>query len=515
MHFFFTFSIFRSFALVTFARIEILNRSNQKVVEIKLGIGKIINGKHRIIHRIDTLELRDICNRIEIMATKLLTAQPFIYRLITTRTEKIKTNLQMIKPREKRAIAWIGSFWKWIAGNPDEYDLNIITDHINGLLENSNTQTVINRNFEERINKLTDLYDNWVKKSSDNGVLIILEELRDIQDAVEDIITTIHLAKANVINQRFWDQKEVQDAVAIVKQNNLPFGSEAQALDYAEVVIAYSENTLLTILKFPLVEPEDFEYNLIRPVVLEDGNVISTTIKEILQNGDNVYAVGERCNSINNIFLCDPENIISTENETCIRNTLTQKPATCRLSNGHHIKRIEKLAENIILVNNAKCDIKTTCGHDTKLNGTFILKVTNCSIEIDKQIFKFLDKNEASVKEAAWQFHPVEEAFEEKASLEYLHSLHIKNTRRLKKIETTQTTHFYATTSISLVLTIGIACGIVGVYFWVCKKSAASVASIPISLATFSNEGHSRTSPGPKREELRRDVIQELRRDVI
>jgi Gypsy protein len=467
------------------AKIDILNRSNQKIVEINLGTGKIVNGKHRIIHKIDILELGNICSRIESMADQLLTTQPAIYRLIIQRTEKIKYNLQMIRPRRKRAISWIGSAWKWIAGNPDEYDLNIIMDHLNGLLENSNTQTIINRNFEERLNKLSDLYDSWKNKASDTSVVIVLEELRNLQEAVEDILTTIHLAKANVINQRFWDQKEVENAVDIVRNNSLPFESEAQALDYAEVVIAYSENTLLTILKFPTVEPENFEYNIIRPVIGQDGNIIATNIKEVLQNGDTVYSVGKRCSVINSIFLCDPEDIINLKNESCIRSTLTQKNATCTMSNSHHIQKIEKLAENIILINNGRFEIKTSCGDDTMLQGTFVLKIQNCSVDIDGRRFKFLDRTEASVKDAIWQFQPVEAAFNEKTSLEYLHSLHINNTKWLKKVETTQTTHFFATNSVSLLLVMCIAGAIIGLYFWICKRTAAAIPNIPISLATI------------------------------
>jgi cell fate (sporulation/competence/biofilm development) regulator YmcA (YheA/YmcA/DUF963 family) len=286
----------------------------------------------------------------------------------------------------------------------------------------------------------------------------------------------------------------------------LPFESEAQALDYAEVVIAYSENMLVTILKFPTVEPENFEYNLIRPVILQNGNVISTDIKEVLQNDNNMYSIEKRCNWINKIFLCESENLRKMQNETCIRNTITQKNASCSFSNSHHIKPIEKLAENIVLVNNIKGLLKTSCDGDTVLNGTFILKIVNCSIELNGQKFKFLDKPEATVKEATLQTYPLVEEYQEKLSVEFLHLLHINNTKWLTKVETNQVTHFVTFTSV--LVGIALIAAFYGLALYILRKNLGR-AAITMPLAAAATTTPLTTAP------VRGTLVQETSKETV
>lgn len=72
-------------------------------------------------------------------------------------------------PRGKRSINWIGSAWKWLAGNPDATDWDKIFTNENKIIENSNEQYKINNKLTETVNKLIADYNTIAKHLEHNN----------------------------------------------------------------------------------------------------------------------------------------------------------------------------------------------------------------------------------------------------------------------------------------------------------------------------------------------------------
>ena len=53
-----------------------------------------------------------------------------------------------VNKRLTRSIDWIGSAWKWIAGNPDAADWNNILKSQEDVIENNNEQYKINKELQ-------------------------------------------------------------------------------------------------------------------------------------------------------------------------------------------------------------------------------------------------------------------------------------------------------------------------------------------------------------------------------
>lgn len=193
------------------AKLELIDRSSEKIVKIKLGNAKISNGAFSIIHNTNLLDLKTLTARLEATSEKLLSDHPTTQEIIRRRCNEIRENLLLLSPptRRRRAITWIGSAWKWIAGNPDQYDFETMQNHINDIIDNTNKQVKVNDEFEERINALTAKFRDWRSDKSleDDVKLYLVEELIQIQRTLDNIFSTIHLAKANVMNQALMDKE--------------------------------------------------------------------------------------------------------------------------------------------------------------------------------------------------------------------------------------------------------------------------------------------------------------------
>jgi hypothetical protein len=66
-------------------------------------------------------------------------------------------------------------------------------------------------------------------------------------------------------------------------------------------------------------------------------------------------------------------------NETCIINIISQKKAICSLPNAKHMPSVEQLI-----------NLESSCGSDFRINGTFVLKIKNCSVDIEGKKYSFL-----------------------------------------------------------------------------------------------------------------------------
>ena len=100
----------------------------------------------------------------------------------------------MRKPKNKRAINWIGTAWKWVAGTPDYHDMEIIESQMRRVLVNNNRQVIINSQFSDKINQTVKSFNelsNMKRKPNDKIPDNIILKLHYIDEELTNIAYAI------------------------------------------------------------------------------------------------------------------------------------------------------------------------------------------------------------------------------------------------------------------------------------------------------------------------------------
>lgn len=72
-----------------------------------------------------------------------------------------------------RNIHWLGSDWKYIAGNSDHDDLVMIDEDLNKLIDNNNQHVIVYKHLEDTI-KCTHALTNSTHKSSPANIEMVI-----------------------------------------------------------------------------------------------------------------------------------------------------------------------------------------------------------------------------------------------------------------------------------------------------------------------------------------------------
>ncbi|XP_065356226.1 probable cyclin-dependent serine/threonine-protein kinase DDB_G0292550 [Calliphora vicina] len=122
------------------AEIKILDYSNSQIIPINTGYAKVQTGTFKLIHVIEPDNLQNLINKIHQTLNYNVSQSHPLYPFLSHEANQLQNHLNRIKPRIKRSLDFIGSAWKWIAGNPDHADFQIIEQKINNALENNNNR---------------------------------------------------------------------------------------------------------------------------------------------------------------------------------------------------------------------------------------------------------------------------------------------------------------------------------------------------------------------------------------
>lgn len=250
---------------------------NRPLVTIRQGIGKISKGHYKIIHTIDLNEFDRIVNgikpiiRYEINRTGALAPQ-LEHQLSTI--ENLLDQLRPISPSKfKRSINWIGSAWKWLAGNPDATDWDNILTKASELTENSNKYTV-NEYLIKTTNEILDgfnrIKDEFDIDNTDKYEQTLFNKLGLIKEEISQIVMATQLAKKGIVHSQLLNKADI--ANILTQTGTLPFKNELQALRYAEPSIEVKDSLLLYVNSLPQTEDTLFNNILIRSIVKNNRN---------------------------------------------------------------------------------------------------------------------------------------------------------------------------------------------------------------------------------------------------
>lgn len=340
--------------------------------------------------------------------------------------------------KSKRAINEIGTVWKWIAGNPDHDDFQILADKINNVIDNNNNQIIVNRNILDRINNITNITNTIIKsvKNSDmlqNTFILHSKYKIDImKEELSNINMAIHLAKANIVNAFILSNTEISQIQKIFLDEAMPYQNIEEALNFASIKIANNDKSIIYVMSIPKTLNVNCKIFTLKPVKKEKF-ILNTKFEKICKCNKEIYGLKNKCKKIEDVTICLRSDIENVTNDNCISKIMVNAYHNCSVTNSEHIREVEEIDTGILLLNNYKGNI-TTGNTVRNLSGTYLVKFNNSSIRVGDTNFTAEESTYARPLPAMLQHSQTRDDIEEVLSLQLLKSLHVKSNKRIERL---------------------------------------------------------------------------------
>lgn len=421
-----------------------MDYSKSQLITIDIGAAQIQTGMFKIIHIIEISKYNEIIYNIE-NTIEILKDDNNNYPILLSLIQQIKLHMKRLNIHsriDKRAINILGSAWKWVTGTPDHNDMVILENKINDILQNNNNQVVINKLIESKINEITTITNKIIKIQENstskfeiktNFALKMKYKLELLKEEIVNIAYAIHWAKANIVNSFIIADSEIRLAEEMFNKENIPYVNIDEALEFADVKIAASRDSLIYIISLPTTNTENCKKLEIRPI--RKGKYINKIgFKKILVCSNEIYGLKNDCKNFNHLAICEKNKIENITNSSCIPLLLKSKMANCTKINNDNIEEIEEIFDDIILLNDFKGQIKIN-DENIDLDGSYIIKHVNQTIEINNK--RYFSKIVSSNKPlpAMLQLNKNENILEEMLSLEMLKNLNVNSTKHIELLK--------------------------------------------------------------------------------
>ncbi|XP_046810940.1 uncharacterized protein LOC124420803 [Lucilia cuprina] len=328
---------FIAFNLVAFASGIQIYQYRTPLVSLKQGNGWIIDGHFKLIHVIDLQKYIEMTADISSTVQKHIPPsrnKEFILHHMLQIQERL-SELTNEKRRTCKSIDWIGSAWKWVAGNPDATDWNTILKSQESIIANNNEQYKINKELHqtmnqavEKINELIVRLNNitsgkdlaFVEQSTINEIIIL-------KDEINEIVRACQMAKSGIINTNLLDQAEINRIIDELE--TLPYSNAIEAVEHGMPSVYTNGSLLLYILSIPKLGENVYNLLLTRATINE-GRQIDLQFNKILINAAEIYGIIDNCLSINNSTVCKGSSVTRLKEDDCLNRILRGGAAKCR-----------------------------------------------------------------------------------------------------------------------------------------------------------------------------------------
>lgn len=333
---------------------------------------------------------------------------------------------------------------------------------MNNVLTNNNKQVIINQLYNERINNITKITNSILNEIKKDNQLAndIQYKLKLIKEELVNIRYAIHWAKQGIINSMILSNKEIRIAMKTLNEENVPYATSEEALDFANIKIISNGSYLFYIINIPLTTEKIYDKLLLKAV--KKRHIINEIPYDvIIKNKNDMYGIIDNCKTTNSLSICNRNNIVNLKNSSCIPNLLNSLNSTCNKINNQHINTIDEISEGIILLNQFKGTINIE-DVPYKLNGTFLLKFHNTTVHINERNFISKEIPTFQILPPILQPTPNEKEHREFLSLEMMKEIQIENTDQINLVRSENDVHRlinYSLTTlilISIVITISI-----------------------------------------------------------
>lgn len=254
-----------------------------------------------------------------------------------------------------------------------------------------------------------------------------------MKEEIINIKYAIHWAKVGVINSLILSDSEIKLTIRTIQNENLPYATPEEALNFANIKIISNNLSLLYIIYIPLTTVEIYDKLLLK-AVKRNNKIIEIDYEQILKNHNKIFGISKDCRTINSLSICNQNNVVDISSSECLPNLLNSRPSKCRQTNSQHIPVVNEIAEGIVLLNQYVGDIGVN-NETQSLNGTYLLKFTNVSLSIGDKKFVAKERSTIQALPAILQPTPIENEYKEILSIQMMKDININNTKTIELLK--------------------------------------------------------------------------------
>lgn len=304
---------------------ERIHRYDVPIITVRAGNAWTINGNFKLIHAINLDEYATVAANITTLVEECMipgkTKDVIIYRL--TQVQDKLSELGNIQSRTRRSIDWIGSAWKWVAGNPDATDWDSVLQSQNAIIGNNNEQYKINTQLFNTANEVVHRTNELIAKmneistgkEADRIAQDTMNQVLVLTDTVNEVVRACQLAKGGIINTNLLNRAEIEDT--ITETETLPYANAIEAIEFGSPSIYTNGSLLLYVLSIPKLK-KDFYHRLIARTTIRMGKQIELPFNEILLSQNETFGVKAPCLNINQVTVCQKTSLVQLAEGSCI-----------------------------------------------------------------------------------------------------------------------------------------------------------------------------------------------------
>lgn len=471
---FIIFLLFIPFSYPKFIQIHDIT-NNPGALTLSAGEGRILEGYDRLLHTVDLKELGVTIGILESLVIKINSSTGDFSKLIDHKLKEINNTYKALLPntsRNKRSIETLGSAIKFITGNLDAQDLRQINSNINAikmsdnkLIDQNNKQIVINQEFQNRLQTLSDEvknYQNVIFKLNtqkgysitENAKISILFQLDIVLQTLRTIENGIALAKLNIVNRQLLTINELKIIAQQLKQVDVRLDSLEDAYNYLSVTVFYHGYHLIISIDIPKVSSTIYERVIIEQLPIQNKTV-NIGHQTVLVHSNETFAVLTEIEQIAKIYVYKRNQLLNITNDLCIAPLVRGRSGKCPFKETPPTTEYKLLTYGTLVVKATLENVvmSSTCGINQKeLRGNYLIIFHNCSVIIQDRLFENLELNFNHPIISPLETYQIEESHLERYyNNSYLHKMHIENRQHLDSLKTH---HFSSIGAIFIIISI-------------------------------------------------------------
>lgn len=403
---------------------------------------RIKTGYERLIHKVDLGDIKHNLIYIENLA-KTINTSDHLEQTLYYKIQKAHEKLSGFYPkRSKRGLVnALGKVIKFIAGNPDQDDLNLINQDIE-LLETSNNNIINNQIKQIKINNLLQTTINKVSGTlrsiksqlqfqnsefkTDLEFINLILNIDILMKTLEDLEEQVTFSRSNQLNKNILSATEKNYIWNSLSKQHIPIQYEDEIYKFVQSIVSLQNNHIIIIVKLPIVETKEYRLIQLEPVNV-NGTRINTNIRYVASHQQTFFQQRERC------FICNNNEPV---NDECIFNILTNHKAKCPMIKQPEEPIIKEVNPGTILVDTHKAvTIWDSCGESQIISTPTVVEAGNCTITVRNLTFKGNIKVVNQHTYLTPIFGKEIETIKQKGDSEDIHQLNLNNLEEIKRLK--------------------------------------------------------------------------------
>lgn len=321
---------------------------------------RIKTGYHRVLHRINLEDVKSNLLYIENTGNEINLTD----HLSDTLHYKMKIandKLNSLYPKRYRRglVNALGTIIKYVAGNPDQDDLELMQHNFekielteNNIIKNQDKQIRINNSLQKTVNKVSVTVAKILKRIKTNNQTFrkeieeinLILNLDIIIKTLEDIEEQFIFSKSNILSKNILSTSDKDYIAKFLQNQKVMLHFEDEIFEFVKCVATLQNNHAIFIIKIPILETQ--EYDLIQLETTNiNGSRINLETHYVAKFKQTIYKQNTKC------VLCENNHKL---NDGCIYNILTNQAAACKMFKDTNQVTVKEITPGTILFDSKK-----------------------------------------------------------------------------------------------------------------------------------------------------------------